>query len=663
MLKYKKGDYIYFANEGENFYGIVDEFYADDRSGVYLLGSENFRESAIYDLIFKSENADYDIIPNVVLNEGMKLDTVTVQANDIRLFLSGGLSFSEISEDRPLPFELKCKRRVRLTSELMASAALRSLEMESPADKLRSFIQYIFAVTKLCTLPDKDEEKISLEGIGEEAEKILCPDDIDVINYVINEVSKNPSGMTIAKLKNFYEFLQMHNEGKKLDIDERDYPDFVMEKFIEKFGEKEAMNSASDREIMFYRIFTDKLADKGNKIALKKKAMGCFGHGNRAYEQDFKVSLDCLLQLYAIDGDPFVANFIGSIYLHGYAGETDYKKAYEYFSVGALAGYYESTYSMGDIFANGLGVKKQPNIANKLYSDVYNATYDDFRQKRFDYEFADAAYRLGLCYMDGIGCEIDHYMAFLYFLQADFAVKKRIETADWYGDELLAENIKGKITELEKELGDIIDKKTDHISKDYPWICGNLAAGTRRVEALYRRIGLNEIKFTLAILEHDGTRSETRAFVTIPELEHVELSDEIYFYADKVKDFWCMNTGRFVFNHVVYNPYLKRHEFYLFDELQAFIDAKKYTYRISRLDKSELFIRFAAVSFEGSDKTYNYICDDENIGIGDKAVVSTADGDKTVTVENIFVLKESELILPLERYREIKRKVRKDEIK
>ena len=97
-------------------------------------------------------------------------------------------------------------------------------------------------------------------------------------------------------------------------------------------------------------------------------------------------------------------------------------------------------------------------------------------------------------------------------------------------------------------------------------------------------------------------------------------------------------------------------EFYLFDELQAFIDAEKYTYHINKLKKSELFIRFAAVSFEGSDKTYNYICDDENIKIGDKAVVSTADGDKTVTVENIFVLKESELILPLGRYREIKRK-------
>ncbi len=657
MLKYKKGDLIYFANDGDNFYGIIDEFYADDRSGVYLLSSQNFRESAIYNLIFKSENTEYDIIPNDILNEGMKLDAVTVQANDIRLFLSGGLSFSEISGDRPLPFDLKCKRKVKLTSELMAAAVLRSLEMEEPADKLRSFLQYIFAVTKLCVLPDEDEEKSDkLFGIGEEAEKILCPYDIDVINYVINEVSKNPSGMTIAKLKNFYELLKMHNEGKKLDIDERDYPDFVMENFIEKFGEKEAMNSASDREIMLYRIFTDRLAEKGNKTALKKKAMGCFGHGNRAYEQDFKASLECFERLYAIDGDPFVANFIGSIYLHGYAGKPNFKKAYEYFSVGALAGYYESIYSMGDIFRNGLGVKRQPAIANKLYSDVYNATFDDFRQKRFDYEFADAAYRLGLCYLDGIGCDVDHFLALLYFLQADFAIKKRMETADWYGDERLAENIKENIKELEKELGDVIDKKSDHISKDYPWLCGNLTAGTRRVEALYRRIGTDEIKFTLAILEHDGTRAETKVLVTIPELEHVELSDEIYFYADKVEDFWCMNTGRFVFNHVVYNPYLQRHEFYLFDELQAFIDAKKYTYHISRLKKSELFIRFAAVSFEGSDKTYNYICDDENIGIGDKAVVSTADGDKTVTVENIFVLKESELILPLGRYREIKRK-------
>ncbi len=657
MLKYKKGDFIYFADTDDNYYGIIDEPYADDRSGAYLLGSEDFKESAVYDLIFKTENTNYDIIPNKVLSEGMKLETVTVKSNEIRQFLSGGLSFSEITENRPLPFDIKCRRKENLTCGLLLAAVSRSLDMPEPADKLRSFIQYVFAVTRLCVLPTEDDiNSRKYDGIGADAQEILCPDDEDVIFYVINTVAKKPSAITISALKNCQELLSMHIEGKNKPIDEREYPDFIMEQFIEKFGEKEAMNAASDKEIMFYRIFTDRLSDKGNKLALKKKAMGCFGHGNRAYEQDFKTSLECLNRLYAIDGDPFVANFIGSIYLHGYAGETDYKKAYEYFSVGAFAGYYESLYSMGDIFAKGLGVKKQPNIANKLYSDVYNATFDDFRQQRFDYEFPDAAYRLGICYLEGIGCDVDFYLAYLYFLQAEFALKKRMETADWYGDEDLATDINSKIKELENALGDVIEKNKDHISKDYPWICGNLTAGTRRVEALYRRIGDSEIKLTLAILEHDGTRSETKTLVTIPELAHVELSDEIYFYADKIRDFWCMNTGRFVFNHVVYNPFMDRHEFYLFDELQAFISAKKYTYRISRIKKGELFIRFAAVSFEGSDKTYNYICDDENIGIGDKAVVSTADGDKTVTVENIFTLKESELILPLGRYREIKRK-------
>lgn len=668
MENFKKNDLVYFKYNDEYYYAIIDEFYADNQVGVYLLPADiagscsGFGENMTYGFMLKSENTMYEIVPRSSFNSdecddcAVKIDPVVVEANEIRQFLAESISFEELTKCTPMPFELKCKRKVKLTSELLALAVKSACEAfdEDPCRLLR----YIYAITRLCVLPDENEakEKLSDSSISEKTAEILCLDDYIAIMSVINAYKKNPFEVEYETLVYFKKMLEYHNEYKNKSVEDRCYPDEVMEKYINYFGTKETMNSASDKEVMLYRIFTDILADKGNLEGLKKKAMGTYGNGNRAYETDFATSLDCLKQLYNANGDPFFANFIGNIYYHGYVCEPDYQEAYKYYSVAALAGYYESMYSLGDMFAKGLGVKQQPYIANKLYSEVYNATYDEIRHEHFDFEFADAAYRLGICYQEGIGCDVDERLSLNYFLQADFAIKKRMEVSDWYGDEKLAEKIKNKVSELEESLGKSVSREKDHHSKDYPWLCGQLTAGGRRVEALYRRIGDDELKLTLALLEHDGTRAETKVFVTIPELCHAELSDEVYYYADKIDDFWCMNTGRFVFNHVLYNSLYERHEFYLFDELVAFIKAKKYTYRVNRLKQAELFIRFVAVSFEGSDKTYNYICDDEKIGIGDLAVVDTADGEKTVTVQDVFVMKESELILPLAKYREIKRK-------
>ena len=66
--------------------------------------------------------------------------------------------------------------------------------------------------------------------------------------------------------------------------------------------------------------------------------------------------------------------------------------------------------------------------------------------------------------------------------------------------------------------------------------------------------------------------------------------------------------------------------------------------------------RFAAVRFPGGQKIYHYRCD-ADLKIGDQAVVMTGQGEKRVTVTDIFEMSESEMKFPLEQYKVIKQKV------
>ena len=63
--------------------------------------------------------------------------------------------------------------------------------------------------------------------------------------------------------------------------------------------------------------------------------------------------------------------------------------------------------------------------------------------------------------------------------------------------------------------------------------------------------------------------------------------------------------------------------------------------------------RFAAVRFPGGQKIYHYRCD-ADLKIGDQAVVMTGQGEKRVTVTDIFEMSESEMKFPMEQYKVIK---------
>ena len=64
----------------------------------------------------------------------------------------------------------------------------------------------------------------------------------------------------------------------------------------------------------------------------------------------------------------------------------------------------------------------------------------------------------------------------------------------------------------------------------------------------------------------------------------------------------------------------------------------------------------ASIRFDGSNGTYDYICDDLSVKEGDRVVVMGYDGETEVTVVSVSDKDESELLLPVEKYKKVLRK-------
>ena len=66
--------------------------------------------------------------------------------------------------------------------------------------------------------------------------------------------------------------------------------------------------------------------------------------------------------------------------------------------------------------------------------------------------------------------------------------------------------------------------------------------------------------------------------------------------------------------------------------------------------------RLVSVRFGASGRTYDYICEDSSVQAGDTVIVEGYDGETEVEVTKVTVKRESELGLPVERYKKIIRK-------
>ncbi len=103
------------------------------------------------------------------------------------------------------------------------------------------------------------------------------------------------------------------------------------------------------------------------------------------------------------------------------------------------------------MFAHGYGVVKDGETANHLYWSVYKQNIKRFVKEDYECKFADAALRMGNCFRDEIGARKDLETAYYYYLQADFAIRKRTAAANHYGDTVVFNGVQKALEEVRKE--------------------------------------------------------------------------------------------------------------------------------------------------------------------------------------------------------------------
>ncbi len=448
-----------------------------------------------------------------------------------------------------------------------------------------------------------------------------------------------------AIVKEVHEFLEDENKP----LTERRFPDYAKLHLLEMLDSDSALNLASEDEVLLYERFAEDLCRSGNVEGLEAVCYGCYG-GNRAFPCDWKRSEECLLKLLEKSSDSeeaaFYANTLGYIYYYGRTtdGVPNYEAAYKYFSFAAFSGVYEARYKIADMYKNGYGVVKNLKTARHIVTLLYYENLEYIQKGIFDSKFADIAFRLGnYCKADEDIYESNFDGMLLCYYQARFAIRMRMLEKNYYGDEKVAVAIENALNETKQLIDFKPQKKYEAYCLDY--IFGDCFKNGRKIDVKVTKMANR--KFKLVFSAHkSGDTYYNKLFITIPELDMCGLYDKITVTAVLEDD------GYFVCgeNDLVIDDMDTESFFYDGEVVLAFGSCR---FEIKRPKSDEKTHRFVSVRFDTNGRKYDYLCDDENIKIGDVVNVKANNEVKEVTVVDVFEKTESETSLPIKVYKSI----------
>lgn len=154
--------------------------------------------------------------------------------------------------------------------------------------------------------------------------------------------------------------------------------------------------------------------------------LGTMYYMGRVVNQDFEKAA----HYYKIAADAGLLRAIcnlGYCYYYGRHQDVDYKKAYEYFLKGALLhNDVNCLYKLGDMYLNGYAVEKNPAYAFMLYERAWDIA-SDFNKEN-DYCRPDVQFRMGKCYLKGIGTPVILTIALKHLTQALCGFYDRLKT-------------------------------------------------------------------------------------------------------------------------------------------------------------------------------------------------------------------------------------------
>ena len=435
--------------------------------------------------------------------------------------------------------------------------------------------------------------------------------------------------------------------------DMRPLSDEEMEDELQDFWEYGEEEWASEEELACIRSYIEALCPKDVEIALELKGYACY-NGSRLYEQDWPAARDCFERLVKISDNPYFANTLGYIYYYGRTSAPDYEKAFPLFQFAAMHGNAESLYKLGDMYRNGYGVEKRPSVAFAIYQRVYDATRATFIE-RPDGNFADAAIRMGDAYRDGIGVVHDRVKAYTYYLEADYAARRRAEQTTFWGAHHVAATAASKLQEAKTHLPQKYLAK--QITERGPRFFLALLDGHFMGELCVKKKKGGMYDIFLGRRWNGAGRIPF--FVTEPRLGLCRVTEELYITGagGKIK-LKGKKNHRVVFDDAAWDAKRHRLVLYLAEKKVGVLACCEYClYAPDHQPKHGKRLRFARVTFQRDGKPYDYLCDDKEVKAGDTVIVPGMNGDVPVHVIAMIHMKMSELPLPFYRYKHIVRKV------
>ena len=136
-----------------------------------------------------------------------------------------------------------------------------------------------------------------------------------------------------------------------------------------------------------------------------------------------------------------------------------------------------------------------------------------------------------------------------------------------------------------------------------------------------------------------------KLFITIPEIDMCGLYDSLTVIVKPLGEEIDYPEEQFTVDSMDYNAFY-------FDGFPVMF-CENCIFEIKKPKTDDKKYRFVSVIFGQGGKSYDYLCDDVSIEIGDKIKVTANEEEKEVTVVGIFEKTESEMFLPIKMYKRI----------
>ena len=339
--------------------------------------------------------------------------------------------------------------------------------------------------------------------------------------------------------------------------------------------------TAPEEEYDTYRELVLKGAEKDWPEALEALAYASYG-GNNVFPTNWKKSEECLLRLIEIQPEPLPQyyNTLGYIYYYGRStgGVPQYEKAYQYFSIGAILGAYESRYKLADMLVDGKGVPKNVEAAAILVKSLYKENRDLLEEGKADCKFADVALRLGGLHERGDGVEEDLKAAYALYLQASYAIKERMKVVDFIGDKSVAEHIEEALGRARAKLPEDFFRESYH--SQGPFLIGALLEDSEGLDmAAIEKDGNWYLVARRADADEDG--QVKKHLLTLAEMNICTLTDTIVMRIDEPEEVRVLApTSSVYINHITLSKEDGHWLFMYMDHPMIVVKAKEFSFEL-----------------------------------------------------------------------------------